>query len=195
MSRKIMLVSFLILTLILISISADAATTKKSDVQIDPGDEERDMLLGANKNDEIDIKVTSDIPVDVYILTSDDYWNFPDPDYSNSKLSEKGVTTAKFTYKIPDDDTYYLVISNPNNITATVDYEYTDFVTEGVEDIMFGIFICIIIVILVVIVVIAILIYFAIRKKNQPPMSPAYPPPQQQYYPPPTYPPHRPPGY
>ena len=85
------------------------------------------------------------------------------------KYSKEGITDTSFSYKIPDDNSYYLIIYNPNNSTATVDYEYTDLFEERVEEaatfIGMGIAFCIGIII-VIIVVIVLIIYFLTRKKD-----------------------------
>jgi len=188
-SIVIMLLGLIILSCLAI-VSAD--TIKKEDVEIDPEDNEREFLLFVNKDDKVDVKVTSDIEVNVYIFDSDD-WSFS-PDYSKAKISKEGITSTSFSYTIPDDDTYYLVIYNPSNTTtATVDYEYTDYSEKRVEEATtwLGMWVAVCIaVVIVIIVVIVLVIYFAIKlssKKDQPP--PPYPP--YGYQPPPPPPPTR----
>jgi flagellar basal body-associated protein FliL len=191
--------------IMLISIGgACAETIEKKDVAISAGDDESQSLFWGDKDDKIDIKVTSDIEVDVYIMESGDYSSIS-PDYSKAKVSKMGVTSTEFTYTVPDDQKYYLVISNPNNATATVDYEYTDLLEEDLEELgeAFGmaVGICIAVVI-VVIVVIILIIYLIFRKKSPAPPPPGVYPPQQQpgyqqppqgQYPPPQPPPQQPP--
>jgi len=188
-SIVIILLGLIILSCLAI-VSAD--TIKKEDVEIDPEDNEREFLLFVNKDDKVDVKVTSDIEVNVYIFDSDD-WSFS-PDYSKAKISKEGITSTSFSYTIPDDDTYYLVIYNPSNTTtATVDYEYTDYSEKRVEEATtwLGMWVAVCIaVVIVIIVVIVLVIYFAIKlssKKDQPP--PPYPP--YGYQPPPPPPPTR----
>ncbi len=193
----------LIMSLImLISIGgAYADTIEKEDVVISPGEDEGESLTWGDKDDKIDIKVTSDIKVDVHIMTRDDYLAVSSisPDYSKAKVSKMGVTSTEFTYTVPDDQTYYLVISNPNNSTATVDYEYTDLLEEDLEELgeAFGmaVGICIAVVV-VVIVVIVLIIYLIFRKRSPAPPPPGVYPPQQPGYqqpPPGQYPPQQPP--
>lgn len=188
-SIVILLLGFIILSC-LASISAD--TIKREDVEIDPEENESVNLLFVNEDDEVDVKVTSDIEVNVYIFNSDD-WSFS-PDYSKAKISKEGITSTSFSYTIPDDDIYYLVIYNPSNTTtATVDYEYTNYLEERLEEATgwFGVAIGICIaVVIVIIVIIVLVIYFAIKyssRKDQPP--PPYPP--YGYQPPPPPPPNR----
>lgn len=203
-----MLRKTLITVLILIFIGSNllifvSAGIEKKGVTIDPLDYESDSLWLTDKDDEIEFKVESNIRVDVYIMTSDDYLDdvvgFV-PSYENAKHSEKGITSIKFTYEIPDDQSYYLVISNPNNATATVDYEITNVTSE---EAIWTFLVCVVIAIIIVGVIILFLIYyFAFRKKKKPkPQPPGYypppppqyppPPPPQQYPPPPDYPPQQ----
>ncbi len=189
------IVIFLISLIMLISIGgAYADIIEKKDVVISPGDDVGERLLWANKDDEIDVKVTSDIEVDVYIMTRDDYLDVSPlfPDYSKAKISKKGVTFTEFTYTIPDDQSYYLVIYNPNDTDATVDYEYTDILDEDLEELgeAFGMAVgmCIAVVV-IIIVVIVLIIYLIFRKRSStPPSPPGVYPPQQPPYPPPQYP-------
>ncbi len=183
----------MIVLILLLSIPNTAAsTTEKKDVQIDPEDDEFASFTWAKKGDKVDVKVTSDIPVNVYIILNTDYSSF-DNDYSKAKKSEIGKTSTSFSYKIPDDQTYYLVIYNPSNsTTATVDYSYTDFFDERLDEAseaVAGIFgmaaaICAVIVI-AVIVVIVLIIYFLIRSSSRKKQQQyPYPPPGQGSYPP-----------
>ena len=185
---------FLCLLFILCIENVEAATTEKLDVQIDPNDYVGDPFWSTSKGDKIDVKVESDLPVDVYIVSSDDYFELYGPDVEKAKYSEEGVTSTKFTYKIPDDQSYFLVIKNPNNSIATVDYEYTDILSEDVQSAFLGFTICAIIVVVGIILVIILIVYFATRKKRgqqpyYPPQQPYYPPQQQTGYQPPPPPP------
>ena len=160
----------------------------------------------SNKEDQIEVKINSDIPVDVYMMAEDDwtsYLHYPNPTFEDAKYSEEGITSTSFIFTVPDDQEYYLVIYNPNNSTATVDYEYTDVYGTSVEE---GLDICftgICIFIIVIIVIIILFIYFFYFKKKKKPQlyyQPQYPqqvPPPQQYPPQqlPGYPPQRPPIY
>ena len=183
----------LVIMILVINIpNIEADKIEKKDVKIDPYDHVGDSLWAADKGDEIEIKVNSDLPINVYILTCDDYLEFFGPNVSKAKYSVEKVTSTKFTFKIPDDQSYYLVIINSNTSTATVDYEYTDILSEDIGDIMFG-FVCIILLIVGIIIIVVIIVYFATRKKRQQP--PVYPqqPYQPQYPLPPPPPPPQPP--
>ena len=197
--KRVWLIATLVIILLLgLSVVAAGDTTEKTDVSIDPEDDETVSLFLANKGEKVDVKVTSDIPVNVYIIASGDY-SYIDDDYSKAKKTVEGTTSTSFTYKIPDDQSYYLIIYNPSNsTTATVDYSYTDFLEKRAEEAVgflgMAIGICIAIVI-AVIVVIVLIIYFLIRsssrKKQQ--QYPGYPPQQGYQQPPPGYPPQQPP--
>lgn len=196
----------LIMSLImLISIGgAYADTIEKKDIQIYPDDYvfETFYTYEIDKGDKIKVEINSNIPVNVYMMAEDD-WNIPyGTNFTDAKYSEEGITSTSFTFTVPDDQIYHLVIYNSNNSTATVDYEYTDVLEDELEELgeAFGmaIGICIAVVI-VVIVVIILIIYLIFRKKSPAPPPPGvYPPQQPGYqqpppgqYPPPQQPPPR----
>jgi len=169
----------------------------KDDVTIDAYEYEDETLFSALEGDKVNVKVSSDIPVNAYILLSDDYYDLgygsvPDADFSDAKMAQTGITSEiSFSYTIPDDQNYYLVIYNPNNATATVSYEYTDLfdlhleeAIETAEDIgwALGFFaIMVFVVIIVIIIVIVLIVYFLTRDKGPKQQYPGYPP---QAYPP-----------
>ncbi len=198
--RKIIIIIGVCLILLSCGPNVEAKKTEVKDLKIDPEDFYNSLFWSTDKGDKIEVKVESNIPVDVYIGSADDYLGdgaTPFPDYSDTKYSEKGVTSTSFTFTCPDYKIYILIISNPNNSTATVDFDYEN-VTEKEEmfsffNIMSGTFIA-------VIIVVIILVYFLwYRKKKQQgysPQQPQYPSQQNQPYPPPqppNYPPKRPP--
>lgn len=92
-------------------------------VKISPEDDYWCFFM-TDRGDKLDLKITSDIPVDVYIMEQYDY-DPPNPDFSKAKYSRMGITSLSFTYTIPDAQTYCLIIWNPNDLTATVDWEHT----------------------------------------------------------------------
>ena len=86
------------------SISNVTADNVESDVTIDPGEEESDLLVFTRSGDKVEISVTSDVPVNVYIMKSGDYYPYSSGnDFSEAKHSVLGTTSTKFAYKIPDD--------------------------------------------------------------------------------------------
>ncbi len=69
-----------------------AETTEEDDVEIDPEDDVSESLVFTRKDDDIKVKVTSDIPVNVYIIRSEDYVGSSfDKDYSKAKYSKEGI--------------------------------------------------------------------------------------------------------
>jgi len=101
---------FLIFILNISIVNADKI--EKDNIFIDPYEDESEFLMFAKKDEKIEGKVTSDIPVNIYILTSDNYYSSStNKDYSKAVYSRESVTSQSFSYKITDDQTYYLIIS------------------------------------------------------------------------------------
>ena len=204
-------------------VSADKRT--EQDVVISEGSFESEYIMLLDKDDEIDVSVTVDSPsgglVDVYMLSSSEYFDYPDDTFSPA-LSREGVTTTTFTFTVPADGSYYLIIDNMNNSrpsdaiptgSVTVDYEYDDplytdlgNIEEAAEAVAFTCIAMIVVGIVIVIVIIVVIVYF-VTKKEKPPQYPTQyqPPPQQPpyqqypqqpqqpYQPPPQQPPQQPP--
>ncbi len=195
----------LVLSILVFSLvgTVTADTTSKQDVSIYAYEDKGESLFYATEGDKVDVNVESDMPVDVYIMLSNDYYSIdsgPGTDFSSAKYSNTRITSLTFSYTIPDDQSYHLVIYNPNNGTATVSYEYTDFfgarlddALDTAEDLSWGfawVALMIVVVIIVVIVVIVLIVYFVVKKgrpqQPYPPQQPGYP---QAGYPPQQYPP------
>jgi len=127
MTRCIMIIFSLILLFISTNfLIVNATTTQKLDVHLDPDDYVADTLTTASRDDKVEFYIESDNPVDVYIMSNEDYRDDvigPDPDFRYAKFFSLGVTHTNFTFNIPDDELYVLVVHNPNNTTATVDYK------------------------------------------------------------------------
>ena len=171
--------------LVLISIQ-NVGATKYNDVIIYPRGTEVSDWLPDYEGAEVEVTVTSDIPVNVYIFSADDDWSSSSAEFSEARVSKIGITSTKFTYTLPDDNDYELVIYNPNDEIATVDYEYVDKTAESAGWMLIGI--CILGVIVGVVILIVI-IYFATSKKKKK-MAPI-PPPQTEYTQEPPPPPPR----
>ncbi len=191
-----------IITLLLILIlfastvpTASARSTEKLDVHLDPDDFVADSLTGAFRNNEISFKIDSDNPVDVYIMTNEDYRDdvvsfFPN--YKHAKYSEKNVTSTSFKYKIPDDALYVLVISNPQNQTAIIDYKITYPESKSSDEDGLGGCICVSLIIIAVLILVYYFLWYRKGKRfpiqarlpiqytppeaQEPPLAP--PPPQ-----------------
>ena len=154
------------------------------------------LLIGSwSESYEMNFKVTSNATIDVYVLTSTEYSNYP---YSfNPTYSMEQVKSATFKVKASAQEGYYLVIDNQDNSRSTdqvpvgpVTYsaEYPDVMDQITDTVDTAISMCMIMVVLVVVVivvVIVLIIYFVTRKKSPPPavVAPpmAYQPPQQPY--------------
>ncbi len=54
--------------------------------------------------------------------------------YSKAKYVQEDILQTDINYTIPDDQSYYLAIVNFNNVTATVDYEYSNVYRASVDD-------------------------------------------------------------
>jgi disulfide bond formation protein DsbB len=187
MSRKLVFIIIISLLFLLSTTFVSAEMIEKNDVKIDPEDYEDELMGYASKDEKIDVSVTSDIPVNVYIMASEDV-NYFKPDFNKEKKKKEGVTSTSFTYTAPEGQSYYLYIYNPSNVTiAHVNYEYTDLLEGSVEEAMaflgMATLICVAIIIIIV-VVIALIIYFITRRRKSAPPPPPPPPMQQPGYPP-----------
>ena len=148
------------------------AETVKEDVYIDSDDWVDDMLW-SDKGDEIRVKLSSTLPVDVYIIDGDNY-NMFDLELSNlsrASLTRKDVTSLDIKWTQPDDKNYYLVIVNKNSETTVVNYSFTDVLGTKAEEAgealgtVCLVFIIIGILIVVLIIVVIIIIWMKKGKK------------------------------
>ena len=191
----------LLLILILLSstfLIVEARTTEKLDIHLDPDDFIGDSLTGASRDDKVEFYIESDNPVDVYIMTNEDYRDDvigPDPDFKYAKYSEFGVTSTTFTFTIPDDGLYVIVVHNPHNQTATLDYTITFPEDEVSEDAV--IWCCGSVLIVIIAIILLIFFFWHLKRKQRPTYLDQYqpyvppghrqhphPPPRQQYPPP-----------
>ena len=149
-------------------------------VTIDSHDYESRGLSLVGKDEKIEIEVSSDVAVNVYIMKSDDHSNigtglYSASNFSNNEHQELTKTQTTFTWTKPDNGSYYLVIFNPNDSNANVDNSYT---TDFEEILKKGLFaavgICIAGIVIVVIIIVVV-IWLVVRDKK--PMQ-QYPPPQ-----------------
>ena len=177
------------------SVSADSMLSY-SNVSLSPDDTIEHSVYDTfwNYDDKtVDVEVTSDKPVDVYIMSNANYI-FGGTNFAGASYKEEGVTSTSFTYEITDEQAYYLVIHNPNNESATVDYAYSDFTEEildDVEDAIFtGLMFCLIIIVVIVVVIIVIIVVIIKLGKSKQAQQPyAPPPPGYGQQPPPPPPP------
>lgn len=125
MKRTAILSSICLLAIVLGSmhlVNALPATT--FDLTIAPGSYDGGALPVFG-TDTIDVKVESDIPVDIYILKYDQLYLIDTENFTYEKKWE-GKTSLNVDYKVENmDTTYYILIINPSETeTANVDLEY-----------------------------------------------------------------------
>lgn len=136
---------FLIIT-ICFSLFANADIHEEKNVIVKPYDKESEMLLFISKGKEIQFNVTSNRPVHVYIMTSDAHfdlnWSSPydEDDFAINVLEKKNIEKAYFSWTKPDDQSYYLVIFNPNEENTTVSFSFTETLVEEFIEAFGGIF-------------------------------------------------------
>ncbi len=196
MTKKVWLFGIIFVLLLFLTSFVSAATYDK-EVTIAPKDYESELMLIMSEDYDIEVKVESNIPVNVYIMESSD-WSYGNPDFTKAVYSKKGVTSADFVYTTKVDESHYLAIENPSTTqNATVSYEYTSNFEESIEEAVWWLGTICILIAVVIIVVIILIIYFAIRHKRRSPPPPPMPmhPGQgyQQTPPPPGY--QQPPQY
>jgi hypothetical protein len=221
LGKFIMVILCLMCAALLVTSVVSADKVTEEDVVI-PEDSYEDVFwLLVYEDDKVDVSVTVDSPsgglVDVYILSSSEWFDYPDEPFT-PELSKESVSTTSFTFTAPEAGSYYLIIDNVDNSrsndaiptgSVTVDYEYEDVLAEKVEEAFWtGMWICIVgIIIIVVVIIVIIVVVLKISSKGGPPQQPPqyqqqYPPPQQPpyqqypqqpYQPPPQQPPQQPP--
>lgn len=110
--------------------SADETVTlgQEEYYEITPqGDTEKDW--------EVEYKVTqiSGGPFDVYIMTSSEHTKYEQGFNFNAVVTHEKVTSAKGTYKLPDDQKYYFITDNTDNGRSS-DQEPTGSVRVRIEN-------------------------------------------------------------
>ena len=136
MSKKRIVITGIFIFLIVsccFSIFAHADSTyEKFDFILGVHDIESKSLYSLAEDKETRFNVSSNIPVHVYIMTSDAYYDirysssYDEDDFSVNTLEKKNITDISFTWTLADDQSYYLIIFNQNDINATVSYSYQE---------------------------------------------------------------------
>lgn len=173
--KRIVIIGVILFLLIVscFSMIVDAETYEEKNVIINPYDVESELLWLISKDRETQFNVTSNISINIYIMTSDAYLDIgfipthEEEDFDINLVEKKNVREASFTWTKPDDQSYYLVIFNPNNISAIISYSYTETLFEELEEAFFEVgeicagTVCTILIILdlVISIVIAIWMY------------------------------------
>lgn len=130
---------FLLMTSICFSLFANADTYDKLNFILGPHDIEDTSLFALAEDRETQFNITSNIPVHVYIMTSDAYFNiwlsspYNEDAFSVNVFEKKNITDVSFIWILPDDQSYYLIIFNPNDINATVSYSYQESLFEEIS--------------------------------------------------------------
>lgn len=224
--RKTRILIALILCLMFAAVFSPAPASAQekityTNVLIYENDYEYHSLWALNQDEEIDVSVDVTSPsgglIDVYILSSSHYSSYPDGVFTPT-IEKEGVSSTDFTFKAPDDATYYLIIDNEDNSRSTdavpvgdvtVSYEYDDPIYASIQDIeeaaeafAFGCLMIVVIAVIIIVVIIVVVIFLIVRKPKEPaaqapapyPQQPPYQQPQQPYQPPPgQQPPYQPP--
>ncbi len=117
------------------SLFAIADIHEEKDVIVKPYDIKSKYLLFTSKGGEIQFNITSNLSVHVYLMTSDAYHDtglspYGEDDFSVNVFEKKNVQKANFTWTQPDDQSYYIIIFNPNDQNATISYSYTEILFE-----------------------------------------------------------------
>ncbi len=130
---------YLMVAALFISPFINADKIEKSNIEITEDNYVSEMLIGLDPGEEIwidvSVKSPSDAPVDVYILTTNEYdwyrWNGS----FTPTVSYENFTLIYFKFTGPGDHNYFLVIDNKDNSrsadaipsgTIMVDYNYDD---------------------------------------------------------------------
>lgn len=173
-----------VLFLAFASTPVQAADNKKGGT-VYYGDSENIMVGTWTTSKDLHFTVKSNATIDVYVLTSSDFFNYPSGSFTPVKAVEK-TTSADFKIRSSSSESYYLVIDNTDNSrstdaipTGSAAYNATypnflDTATDTVDDIVSTCIIGAIVVVVIIVVVIIVIIYFVvIRKKKQPPVAQA----------------------
>jgi hypothetical protein len=124
--KKSLLIGFSAMLLILSVVASFANGIPETTVSytILPGEYDGNVLIILDE-DTVDVKVDSDVPVDIYILKQEQLPYVESGSFDYEKKWE-GKTSLNVDYKVESLDTmYYILIMNPSSSeTANVDLEY-----------------------------------------------------------------------
>jgi len=137
--KKIIIAILLALALVLLVPNGSALEPTTLDMTLDPGEKDGAPIIFFD-TDSVDIKITSDEPVDVYIIKNTNVtFAFLESDDFEYEKKWEDQTSLNINYVVEDMETpYYLMVENPSETkTANVELEYKlyeEFVEEIVED-------------------------------------------------------------
>lgn len=133
---SLILASFVLISLLLIG-NVQAIEDTTVDLTISPGAKDGAYLPVLYDSDTVDVKVTSNVPVDVYIITSAEVPNAVSSDDFDYEKKWSDKTSLNVDYKVENrQEMYYIMIHNTDDSeTANVELEYKIY-QEIAEDII-----------------------------------------------------------
>ncbi len=124
--KKVLIIGFSAMLLIITAFLGTVEGIPETTINFTllPGEYDGSPLVFIDK-DSVDVKVSSDNPVDIYILKQDQVMNVDSGSFDYEKKWE-GKTSLDVNYKIKELDTmYYIMVMNPSSSnTANVELEY-----------------------------------------------------------------------
>jgi hypothetical protein len=175
-----------------------------------------DDIYRFKQGEEVKVDVVSDLPIDVYIMTTVDYGSGLGPKYPGNftpAFSVLNTTRTVFNWTVPDSKQYVIVVDNAvNNIngsanpsgTVTMTYIRTDNDDHGEALVEAISLFCIgVVAVIAIIFVVVIIIVLIARRRNKPVQAPpgsaqgsyGMPTPSQGYQPAPAQYPQQPGQY
>jgi hypothetical protein len=141
MKRGILLLTSIICFVLLLAPLGSAIDPYTATVDIPPLEMEGWPILSMGNDDTIDIHITSDRDVDIYIVSMADLytdwtaWDIQEiKNRTSAEDSYKGVTSKTISKSFDSEDQFVAIVHNPSTEeTATVTIEY-EFWEEVIED-------------------------------------------------------------
>lgn len=141
MRRYAILVLSVLLGIIFVSVPVMAMNPYTASATVGPGEMTGWPLLNYGTAESIDVKISSDMPVDIYIVSLTDMyedwysWDIQEIRNRTSAVDTfEGTTYEELSKEYSEDDAYAVIVYNPSETqTATVEIEY-EFWEEVVED-------------------------------------------------------------
>jgi hypothetical protein len=141
MKRNVLLLITLLFGVLLFLTSARALNPYTASDTVDPGEMTGWPLLNYGTAESIDVKISSDIPVDIYIISLtdmyEDWYSWDIQEIRNRTSAAdtfEGTTYEELSKEYSEDDAYAAIVYNPSETqTANVEIEY-EFWEEVIED-------------------------------------------------------------
>lgn len=145
--------------------------------------------IGGSGGTRLEITVTSDRPIDIYILSSNQYVSQDYPHNFTSTHQVLNTTSARFTWTQPDNQFYNLMIDNErNNIAGSADPSGPVRFSLAIHNAPVAestLLIAVAIVVIVIVAVISTIVIVVRKRAARRPGQPANQPWPYQYGPPP----------